>query len=153
MKKFEGKRIVKLWSNKTINSTTLGPFFNINDAVFLLHDKLKNDPVCSRTQSGHVRINLFKYYTSQLWEHVKKFFLGSNCERKIKMFSPSLKIRRSPFATHRERDWVTLTLYTLTSACIFSLLLYAFPEVLTRRICLKIKCFFSSWSFPLFMSP
>ena len=31
--------------------------------------------------------------------------------------------------------------------------LYTFPKVLTRRICLTIKSFFSWWSFPLFLWP
>ena len=31
--------------------------------------------------------------------------------------------------------------------------LYTFPKVLTRRICLTIKSFFSWWSFPLFSWP
>ena len=31
--------------------------------------------------------------------------------------------------------------------------LYTFPKVLTRRICLIIKSFFSWWSFPLFFRP
>ena len=31
--------------------------------------------------------------------------------------------------------------------------LYTFPRVLTRRICLPIKSFFSWWSFPLFSWP
>ena len=30
---------------------------------------------------------------------------------------------------------------------------YTFPMVLTRRICLTIKIFFSWWSFPLFLWP
>ena len=33
---------------------------------------------------------------------------------------------------------LSLTLYTLTSVCIFSILLYTFPKVLTSRICLAI---------------
>ena len=36
-----------------------------------------------------------------------------------------------------------LTLNTPTSVCIFSTLFYAFSNVLTRRICLTIKSFFS----------
>ena len=32
-----------------------------------------------------------------------------------------------------------LTLYILTSICIFSILFYTFPYVLTRRICLTVK--------------
>ena len=31
--------------------------------------------------------------------------------------------------------------------------LYTFPKVLARRICLTIKSFFFSWSFPLFLWP
>ena len=42
------------------------------------------------------------------------------------------------------------TLCSLTWVCIFSILLffYRFPKLLTRRICLTIKSFFSCWSFP-----
>ena len=38
-----------------------------------------------------------------------------------------------------------LTLYTLSSVCVFSILFFiqSFPEVLTRRIWLTIKSFFS----------
>ena len=43
-----------------------------------------------------------------------------------------------------------LTLYTLTSECIFSILFsIKFPEVMIRRICLTIKSFCSRWSFSL----
>mgnify|MGYP000043645857 CR=1 FL=1 len=53
---------------------------------------------------------------------------------------------------HRDREVIErarervcdhpLTLYTLTSVCIFSLLLpYTFPNVLTKRIYIKIKSF------------
>ena len=42
------------------------------------------------------------------------------------------------------------TLYTLKSLCIIILhtVLYTFPKVLTRRICLPIKSFFCWASFP-----
>ena len=53
---------------------------------------------------------------------------------------------------HRDREVIErarervcdhpLTLYTLTSVCIFSLLFpYTFPNVLTKRIYIKIKSF------------
>ena len=62
---------------------------------------------------------------------------------------------------HRDREVIErarervcdhpLTLYTLTSVCIFSLLFpYTFPNVLTKRIYIKIKSFLNWWSFPLF---
>ena len=37
--------------------------------------------------------------------------------------------------------------------CIFHTVLHTFPKVLTRRICLTNKSFFSWWSFPLFSWP
>ena len=37
---------------------------------------------------------------------------------------------------------------SLTSVCIFSILFYTFPKMLTRRICLLIKSFFRWRSFP-----
>ena len=42
-----------------------------------------------------------------------------------------------------------LTLYT--SMYILHDVLYTFPKVLIRRICLTIKSFFSWWSFPFFL--
>ena len=47
------------------------------------------------------------------------------------------------------------TLYSLSSLCINFLytVLYTFPKVLTRRICLIIKSCFSWWSFPSFSWP
>ena len=45
-------------------------------------------------------------------------------------------------------EMVSITLYTLTSECIFFLLFSIRGEVLTRRICWKIRSCFSGWSFP-----
>ena len=39
-------------------------------------------------------------------------------------------------------------LYPNISSHILRTVLYTFPELLTRRICLKIKSFISCWSFP-----
>ena len=52
-------------------------------------------------------------------------------------------------------SWSFSTLYTLMfiSMHILYTVLYTFPKVLARRICLTIKSFFSWWSFPLFPWP
>ena len=42
----------------------------------------------------------------------------------------------------------SIKLYTLTSVCKFSILISIHLVLLTRRICLTIKSFFSWWSFP-----
>ena len=44
-------------------------------------------------------------------------------------------------------------LYTNISIHILHTVLYTFPKVLTRRICLIILTFLSWWSFPLFLWP
>ena len=47
-----------------------------------------------------------------------------------------------------------LTLYTTRLVCKFSIMFSMhFPKVLTRRICLTFKRFFTWWLFPLLMRP
>ena len=51
---------------------------------------------------------------------------------------------------HKELRWVLKPLHPNISMHILHTVLYTFPKVLTRRICLTIKSFFSWWSFLLF---
>ena len=55
-------------------------------------------------------------------------------------------------SSHKNTWWVN-PLHPNISIHILHTVLYTFPKVLTRRICLPIKSFFRWWSFPLFSWP
>ena len=143
--------------NSHYNGCTLTPA-NRNDDLNFLHILRKH---------GYDREYLFKltyrlYYSLKtrwrsespplrfLHPYYISTFLFSDCYRNPEIVRFQIDWRTNIILNVR----MTLTLYTLTSICIFSILLSIhFLMCWKRRICLTIKTFFSWLSFPLFSWP
>ena len=83
----------------------------------------------------------------------KKNLLIAPCIKKAPL--TMLKNEKKKKKTFKDRKEINCTLfpflYPNISMHILHTVLYTFPKVLTRRICLTIKCFFTWWSLPFFL--
>ena len=118
--------LVALFLFRAPNVWELKPSWQLNDILHRDHHTTRNK----------LYVWLSDFFMKLLWQ--------AHCH-----LNNSVKIQ-----VHSFKFITYLTLYTLKSVYIFSILFSIhLPKVLTRRICIPIKRFFSCWSFPLFSWP
>ena len=104
----------------------------------------------SRTFFKHVNWKMTawqRFLTSKLNYENDTHSFNSAITKKLQKTQKSLQWRTT------NRILGVNSLHPNISKHILHTVLYTFPKVLTRRICLTIKSFFSWWSFPLFSWP
>ena len=89
-----------------------------------------------------------KKKTEQVWFKMVKIY-RENVDGKPEMYQITLEISR--YKT--ENPFIVNPWHLSVSIHILHTVLYTFPWVLTRRICLTIRSFFRWWSFPVFLCP
>ena len=93
-------------------------------------------------------LKCFFFLLSSFWSNVHGYHNALDLSYTLWDGLRDLYISYSP--KQKQNSLLTLNLHPDISMHILHTVLYTFPKVLTRRICLTIKSFISWWSFPLF---
>ena len=130
-----------------------------NQTLYVIATSIRKYPTrnCTKYRKVLLRWSIKLNLTIKLKSQKGIMTMFIHLASKAEMFNPRVKWNKEWIQVQSELQDSILSwlkpLHPYISIHILHTVLSIFPMVLTRRICLKVMCFFNWWSYPLFSWP